>query len=522
MNTRIRRSIAAGCALALCVPVVTLLTACGGSMVSKSGDPIAKLRNPGISGMEREAAVASAWELGQSDPAQMPAVRKALKDVVWAQNMGEQLRAAALETLLKDTDPASIEDTREMLRLMLPREPSRTIVAIASREAERRKWRDFAPALVRSWSRPNEAVEDIDRAERTALARLFPDKNVEDVVFDVFLNPPEQASSSGFDWSDRVRADAWDLLARIDADGSRRAQLVSGSGAVSASPGSQKVVEDLRACLRDLRCVPLTGAELRWLASLRDNTKAANASWWNESTSAVRQLDEAKAKRLALRHIEAVRYAVKYRSEYVSADREQLLAMLDARLKKRERWSRSKDASEFKTPLKEYLDAWREQLRWGDVLTMLVVDDALRTPGIADMLFQQAALDRKDDSTEYGGVLSFNAQGQPVVTMFPPRPSQRTGDTSFVASDEMIRRSDAALAHYHFHAQRERNEGYAGPSAGDMLYASLQGRNCLVLTTVRSSTMNADFYQPDGVVIDLGELKPGQTASDVTGSSASR
>jgi hypothetical protein len=478
-----------------------------GSMVSKTGDPIAALRNPGISGMEREAAVARAWELGESDPTQKPAVRKALKDVVWAQNMGEMLRSAALNQLLQDTDPASIEDTREMLRLILPREPSRSIVAIAAREAEKRGWREFAPALVRSWSRPNEAVKDIDRAERTALARLFPDKNVEDVVYDVFLNPPEQSGTSTFDWSDRVRADAWDLLARIDADGVRRADLINGSQSVTASASSRKVVEDLRASVRDLKVVPLTGAELRWLASLRDSSKPGNAAWWNDATNAVRQLDASRTDRMALRHVEAVRFATRYKPEYVRATRAELLSMLEDRLKKREHWRRTKDTTEFKLPLKEYIDAWREQLRWGDLLAMLLVDDALRTPAMTEALFLQTELDRRDDTTEYGGVLSYAADGAPVVTLYPPRPSQRTGDMSFVASDEMIRRSDTALAHYHFHVQRERNEGYAGPSGGDMKYAASLGRNCLVITSVRSDTLAFDFYQPDGVVIDLGSIE---------------
>jgi hypothetical protein len=40
----------------------------------------------------------------------------------------------------------------------------------------------------------------------------------------------------------------------------------------------------------------------------------------------------------------------------------------------------------------------------------------------------------------------------------------------------------------------------------DLAYAARQGRSCLVLTSVSSRAINVDYYQPDGVVIDLGTI----------------
>ena len=71
----------------------------------------------------------------------------------------------------------------------------------------------------------------------------------------------------------------------------------------------------------------------------------------------------------------------------------------------------------------------------------------------------------------------------------------------------MIEQGDRSLAHYHFHAQEPRNSSYAGPSPADLAYAARLGRTCLVFTSVGSDTLNADLYQPDGVVLDLGELR---------------
>jgi hypothetical protein len=73
----------------------------------------------------------------------------------------------------------------------------------------------------------------------------------------------------------------------------------------------------------------------------------------------------------------------------------------------------------------------------------------------------------------------------------------------------MVNASDLALIHYHLHAQKDRNDEFAGPSPGDLLYSSRSGRTCVVFTTIgKGGRMNADCYQPDGAVIDLGELAP--------------
>jgi hypothetical protein len=128
-------------------------------------------------------------------------------------------------------------------------------------------------------------------------------------------------------------------------------------------------------------------------------------------------------------------------------------------------------------------------------------------------------MDRRDTTTEYGGMLAARGLDQEwaVPTLFPPRPGQREGDNKFIASDDMIRSSDRSLAHYHFHAQEERNAAYAGPSPGDLIYAARQGRNCLVLTSLGEGEMGVDYYQPDGIVVDLGRIRVGAMLGSASG-----
>jgi hypothetical protein len=49
------------------------------------------------------------------------------------------------------------------------------------------------------------------------------------------------------------------------------------------------------------------------------------------------------------------------------------------------------------------------------------------------------------------------------------------------------------------------NAEFAGPGPGDADYAIEQGRACVVFTSIRAGVLDADYYQPGGVVIDLGE-----------------
>lgn len=137
-----------------------------------------------------------------------------------------------------------------------------------------------------------------------------------------------------------------------------------------------------------------------------------------------------------------------------------------------------------------------------DLLTLIVLDRVAREPEVVKELLRQAALDRKDPTTEYGGVLSERG-----ATLFPPHAGERPGDHAFVASSTMMAASEDALAHYHFHAQAEENAEYAGPSAGDLDYARRMQRHCIVFTSVGRGRLDMDVYFPSGVVVGLGEVR---------------
>ena len=504
---------------ALAIALTALILAAPGCSQPKyqpSGDPILDLRNPDLSERKRLNAVDIAWTEAQGGARDLAETRQALKDLAWSQSTPLPLRQRLVTRLMEDTTPEGMADSRRLAGLMLPRESERSIVAILAAAVGRHQWTDLTPALVRSYARPVEGVDDAIRTERAAIRELHPNRPIEEVVFDVFLDPGEGPGREGYRWSERARADAWALLSRLDPEGAARRTLLTTSlrsGELSGEAAT--LVADLRRCLHEMGTIPRTAMELEWLQSLLraddKQQRELNERWWAQTAGAVASLTGERRNALELRHLEPIRWAGAHNPSWLRASREQLLAELDRRLAGRETHRRTNELGVDRGAGAYRYRDWRDRLDWGDALTILVIDEALAETEVRARLFQYARADRDDPKTEYGGTLeardlSSDAADGFRLILFRPRARDRRDDQRFIASDDMIKFSDRALAHYHLHVQKARNGKYAGPSAEDLRYSARSGRTCLVFTSLNADTMNADLYAPDGTLIDLGEI----------------
>jgi len=481
-------------------------------------DPVADMGDSKLGENKRLSAVDEAWAGVQSGTADRAATREALKKLVWMIGKpSDKVRVRALEKLLSDTTPEGAADNLNLFRLRLPTETGWTVIEFLSRQAEARKddpaWRSLTAALVRSYSRSVPTPPDDDRPEKDALLAMHPGKDIAEIAFGVFVDPQANGSGDG-EYAERARQGAWELLGRVDSTGARRAAIL---GSHPEWADNAAVAELLQ--VRDaLGVVPVTGSELDLARRMLKRGSDIETRWWDEAHAAIAGLSVEQRRGFVLRHVEPVRWAAKNRSQWMSMDRGALLAELGSRLKGRKAWRASAGDSEWRKK-GESLKDWQDSLSWGDVLSILVIDEAIREPAIVAELFAQAVKDRADESTEYGGLLwagenactkvesSRTAHGDFRASLFEPRPTQRKNDRTFIASDEMFAADTRALAHYHFHVQVAANGEYASPGRGDFEYATLHGRSCIVLTSVRDGVLNADYYQRGEVVIDLGEIR---------------
>lgn len=488
--------------LALVLGGLIALAGCAGGGQRAGDDPLLTARRADVPAGERVAAIEDVKRQVSSGQTDRLVARYAMKEMAWALDTPEIVRAAALEAILWDDQEQ--DDSEELVRQMLPTEPGRGCVAVMATAAAEHGWADATPALVRSLARPVAGVADRERAEYKALQALHPGEDLSAVAVGVFLNPQTDPGPAGLRLDMRVREAAWDLVGRLAPDRDARSALLDSAGA--GDEQGTKILQDLRTVRDSLGVVPARGEEVRWALQLVEERGGRLAAWWRQTQAAVARLGPEAARGLEMRHLEPVRWAGEHHASWLGAGREQLLAELASRLDGRQLYPRTKAIEGIANANAERLSRERDRIGWGDALTLLVIDEALADPGVGAELFGIAQIDHDDTATEHGGMLWSDADGF-HVQHFPPRGTPSPDDRRFVAPREMIDYSAAALAHFHFHVADWRNRDYAGPSPGDMDYAANFGRACVVFTGLERGLMDADVYFPDGVVVDLGEVR---------------
>jgi hypothetical protein len=480
------------------------LAGCGSSTPK---DALRVFKDPAATSNDKLAALDAANRQAQANPMEKAPLREALFAMLWDASQPTNLRRQVCKQLLADTDPATLEETATQFATLVAREPDPEIVAATARWASARGRQEFVGPLVRGAVFSPRAEPEV----LAAIASLTSTPDVATALFAQVLEPsiPESQRASPMDYERRVQADAWTLLARGDADSSRRAALVQQASAPNPKAKGAALLDALRTTGAALRVMPDTGEELQWLAAIH---ASGDATWISQVQAALGHVPARE--RLAMRHLEPLRWAQLHQPTWLTMSREELFSTIRQRLAGRDVRTRP-----WKSPIKPYreqFDVVAQALSWADALSLLVIDECVRTASNRAMLAQQARIDRDDRTTEYGGLLMDLGAGYQFV-VYPPRAAQRRSDVEFVAGEELIadaRVRPGVLAHYHFHAQEDQNDDNAGPSEGDLDYAQRFASSCLVLTTVRGGKVNVDFYQPRAggvaVVVDLGTLVLGE------------
>jgi hypothetical protein len=495
-------------ATALLILAISAGCAATSSAPSPDEDPLWTSRRADLTPAERIDAIRRVKAAVHAGEADRLVVRHAMTEMAWALETPEPVRAAALEAVL--WDPEAEDDSRRLVREMLPTEPGRTCVAVMATAIADHAWTDATPALVRSLARSVPGLEITQRAEYLALRRLHPDQPPEQVALDVFLEPRTDPGPAGLQLDMRTREAAWEVIGRLTPDGRARAALLRDSNAGDAE--GRAILDKLRAVEQAFGVVPARAEEMRWAARLADERQGRLADWWRQTAAGVAQLPPSARPGLALRHLEPVRWASIHQPDWLASDLPALLARLDTRLAGRQVYARTEAIRGTATATAERFSRARDSLIWGDALALLVIDRALEDGDARAQIFSAAEADARDRTTEHGGLLRAGQQGGFRIQPFIPRGTATPDDRRFVAPREMIDYSGDALAHFHFHVARWRNRDYAGPSPEDVDYAARFGRVCLVLTSIERNLLNADVYFPDGTIVDLGDVRPPASA----------
>ena len=405
--------------------------------------------------------------------------------LVWSNSHPDELRIRAVDELI-EYDSAAF---RRSLSEKIVRVGNWVVLTHIFDEVVERQWVDVTPAIVRHYAIKAYGIPDDERPERHVIEKLDPGRTVEQVVCEVFANVHGKASMA-------QQAGAWYLLSRLY---DRQHLLESLDTAPSVTP----LVIDLKAAAADLNVMPANREGLLWLLYLRAADSKTD-SYWQKAKTVVGQLAPAQRQGLALRHL-APLLAAGDSSQTATYD--ELLDRLVRRLDVDAEHYRP-EAKPERRPQNDSLRSHAESggLVWADLVTIDLLLDAVQKPSVTAALFEQADADLLDTEAEHGGVLEIDgASGKASAIGYTP--SLRRHDLEFVPPDEMMCRLYTACAHYHFHAQAHRNGEYAGPGGGDLRAADKLNFNFLVFTFIDRNTLNVDYYQPGGIVIDLGVIR---------------
>lgn len=442
-----------------------------GCATAPLADPIAVMLDREADYGRRRTAARQALVTRRDDPA----YREALDRIIWDAGYPSWQRIDAITTLV-ELDEA---DLRRKLAVRLLQLPDRPTLDFVIQMAAERGWSEFTLPILRSWARPNRLVADPDRPEREALRRLHGSGSETAILLDILVNADNRAALSH-------QIDAWDLLNRI-ADGP--GLLLSHAPWPTGSLPNR-----LLEAQRQVGIMPTTGEELRWLLYLLSEEQS---SQWNDMVRAVQRLPEAHRRELALRHLPILALLTGDDPAWTMSF-DALLAQVRQTLASAERYR-----AELVDGSLEPQD-WAQHLCFADLLVLRELTGALREPQVVESLFRQADADRKDTSTEFGGVLTRDEAGHWRAWMH--RPLTRRGDHVFIPPPGMIRDLYTGCFHYHFHVQEYDNQYHAAPGPGDRRLAERLNFNFIVLTFVDRDRLNVDYYQKGGVVIDLGVI----------------
>jgi hypothetical protein len=441
-------------------------------------DPIAALRDPGVGPRQHLGAM---LELDRSpgDPQYLAALHEVLWNVGYLPGTREQ----ALERLAAH----DVAGLKREIRNRLPNLGARAWQERLCELIADRGWTDLSPAIVSAWARPIRFVDDFDRVEYATLVRLHGPDHVIDTVYQTLVDSTDRPF---------LRTRSWELLIRLGED-RRLRQLLADTTVGPDDP----MLADLRGAAVDLGVFPRTREEILWVRALRD---PARAEFYSQAAAVVCGLDAQRLAGLEVRDLPALVAASVHDPRLLRESPAELRPQVESRLKGARHHLDPRRYEGHPGTYGERLADHADELTWGDLAAMLLALRAVAVPQVADHLFDYAERDRADESCEYGGVITLDSQGRFEVLEFPPR--FRRHDNEFIASQAMLDAGYTALFHFHLHAQRHRNDRYAGPGTGDLAYADNMRANCLVLTFLDAGRLNVDFYRHGHVIVDLGEV----------------
>ena len=448
-------------------------------------DPLAVMVDRSRDPSQRIAAV---QQLGAINTTHNPKqVTVTLHNLLWSDGEPTELRLLAMDLLIEDDADAFWSVALNRIREVDNWEVLNSLIDRMIEQGDPA----FTVTLIRSYVRESQVVSDANRSEYKAIAALNPGKTVEQAIWEVIDSDDDNIDLT-------LRVDAWTLYNRLAGEDQARQQLMH-------SGSTHPLILNLQDAAW-LDHIPANREGVLWLLELRSSQ---HMDFWQAARQRAQQLNAEQQDGLSLRHLPVLMEAS---DEQLTTQRYQMLERINERVP-----DQSYQLTQFKQPPLHLLGAtplmfknatqqinYLGKLSWADMLALEFILDALEDKAFVQEVFRQADADMADTETEHGGVMIYR-DGKLHPIIFPP--DLKIHDRKFYSSDALIQRMYTSFFHYHYHVQEYRNTQYAIPGDGDMAFAQRVGPSALVFTFINRNTIDVDYYQPDGLIVDLGNIR---------------
>ena len=451
-----------------CVLYLVLLLA--GCNASKSyTDPVAVMLDSSQPRFARLKAMAQLEDVVDND---MGPYQKGLHVLAWNDGHPLEMRKRAVQRLVEIDEKAFVEASKDLIAVV----DQWPMIEYLFELAESKNWEDYTIVAAHSWSRKSTLYSDQQRPERKFIEVMHPDLDVVDVLAKIYTGQYEGAS-------ERHQIAAWLVLSRLLTHD----ELLQ----INEQYELKSVVaRDIQYLSKWLAKLPDTREGILWTMYLLSEESGIGQDEFELLDGAGECLDS-----MQVRHLPVVLHCL-VGKENIGKD---FGSEIEDYLALQKTYPRIDHAH----MLAESYAKQNGELTKSDRLVISQIVKAVQLSTVKRELFRQADLDKNDKTTEYGGVLKFDGDGYEAKLF---KPDIKAHDGKFYSTNSLIKSMYTGLSHYHFHVQDYENGEFAGPGGGDLKFADRLGTHALVFTFIDKNTLNVDYLQPGGIVIDLGTI----------------
>jgi hypothetical protein len=185
--------------------------------------------------------------------------------------------------------------------------------------------------------------------------------------------------------------------------------------------------------------------------------------------------------------------------------RSQLISELAGTLAKRHHVRHWVTKSTLQEDLSIRFDKQVERLTMVDLWNIYLLNEMLNRPAVEAALRVMAEQDRADRRYAWGGQVFYEA-GSAQARLYPPDAQVKENDLYYQPSSRSLADGRDAMCRFLAHFEQLANADRAGPGIEELADAKKSNYYALVLTSLGDSSFCAHYYNPQGVVISLGEF----------------